>query len=80
MGIKPVLIQVRYRGETPVALRCGGCALAVEKVLERWRDTGCWWEGESEKAFFRVLCQDGGIREIYCDLASQQWFLYRVYD
>jgi len=52
----------------------------VEKVLERWRDTGCWWEGESEKAFFRVLCQDGDIREIYCDLLSRQWFLYRIYD
>lgn len=80
MGVKPVSIKVRCWEEAPVAMRCDECSLAVEKILERWRDTGCWWEGESEKAFFRVLCQDGGIREIYCDLTSQQWFLYRVYD
>ncbi len=80
MGVKPISIGVRCRKGAPVAIRYGGYVLAVEKILERWRDTGCWWEGESEKAFFRVLCQDGGIREIYCDLTLKQWFLYRIYD
>lgn len=78
--MKTFSIEVQCRAGVPVIIRCGSHVLQVEKVLERWRDTGCWWEGESEKAFFRVLCQDGGIREIYCDLLSRQWFLYRIYD
>ncbi len=54
--------------------------LKIENILESWYDTGSWWEGESEKVFYRLYCQDGGIREIFKDLSSGQWFLYRVYD
>ncbi len=52
----------------------------IESILECWYDTGCWWEGESEKLFYRIYCQDGGMREIFKDLSSGEWFLYRIYD
>lgn len=52
----------------------------VEKVLDRWMDTGCWWEGESEKMFYRLYCREGKLYEIFQDLESKQWFLYKVYD
>jgi hypothetical protein len=48
-------------------------------VLERWRETGRWWEGEAPKLFFRVETT-GGLWEIYFDTARQTWHLYRVYD
>lgn len=73
-------IRVQCREDMPFEIYCEGRLLLVERILERWRDTGSWWEGESEKAFFRVFCYDGGIREIYLDLRLRQWFLYRVYD
>jgi len=63
-------IQVQYRRFN----------LCVDKTMEAWKDTGCWWEGESEKAFYRLLCHDGSIREIFMDLLSEKWFLYKTYD
>lgn len=51
----------------------------VETVLERWRETGRWWEGEAPKLFFRVETT-GGLWGIYFDTARQTWHLYRIYD
>ena len=47
---QPVFIEIKER------------VIKVEEILESWHDTGCWWEGESEKVFYRLYCQDGGIR------------------
>lgn len=52
----------------------------VADVLEEWSDTGCWWDNEGEKQFFRLRVQSGGIYELYFDLHMQKWFLYRVLD
>lgn len=73
-------LKVDYDQSGPRKIRGRGLESTVNTVLEHWRDTGCWWEGESEKEFYRVLCEDGGIREIFNDLSSHRWFLYRVYD
>jgi hypothetical protein len=54
--------------------------LKVQQVLEYWKDTGCWWAGEKEKSFCRVLCVDGGVYEIYLDHERQEWYLYKTYD
>ncbi|WP_054697283.1 DUF6504 family protein [Syntrophomonas palmitatica] len=64
----------------PLALQIRGKIYPVRFILERWRDTGCWWEGESEKFFFRVQCANGVICELFQDLTSRNWFLYKVYD
>lgn len=52
----------------------------VEQVLDCWRDTGCWWEGESEKLFYRLSLDNRDIVEIYWDLGTDTWVLYKVYD
>lgn len=55
-------------------------AIDVVQVLECWCDTGCWWEGESEKLFYRLYCQEGRVFEIFQDRKNARWFLYKVYD
>ncbi|MFY9188382.1 MAG: DUF6504 family protein [bacterium] len=52
----------------------------VTAVLERWVDTGAWWENEPEKVFYRLLADDGGLYELYQERISGCWFLYKVYD
>lgn len=52
----------------------------VEEVLDKWMDTGCWWDNESEKMFYRICCNKGSIYEVFQDLESKQWFLYKAYD
>lgn len=51
----------------------------VQAVLDRWKDTGEWWRGDAPRLFVRFLA-DGGVWEIYRDLKSGEWFLYRRYD
>lgn len=52
----------------------------IRRVLELWKDTGTWWDGESEKTFFRVETAAGSLYELYQDDTNQTWFLYRIYD
>lgn len=58
---------------------CQVKGLQVQKVLEHWKDTGRWWAGEKEKNFYRLLCQDGSVHEIFFDY-EQGWHLYKTYD
>ena len=51
----------------------------VEAVLDCWQDTGCWWEGEPEKTFYRVTNREQ-VFEIYSESQTGRWYLYRVFD
>ncbi len=74
-------IEIRYStNDTPLAFRFNGKWLPVSQVLEIWKDTGTWWDGESEKTFYRVNTHEGSLFELYRDNNSLAWFLYRVYD
>lgn len=50
----------------------------VEKVIDMWNEVGRWWEGETEKVFYRIMAREGIMYEVYSD--KRQWNLYRVYD
>lgn len=76
---KPIEVQCG-KLHRPLIIQINQLKVGVETILESWHDTGCWWEGESEKVFYRIYCQDRGVREIFNDLSSGKWFLYRVYD
>ncbi|WP_157109890.1 hypothetical protein [Thermanaeromonas toyohensis] len=51
----------------------------MREVLDRWKDTGEWWNGETPKLFVRFLT-DSGVWELYRDLPDGRWFFYRRYD
>lgn len=51
---------------------------SVEEVMDKWRETGRWWEEDEEKTFYRVADKEGGVFEIY--LNKRTWNLYKVYD
>ena len=53
--------------------------LAVSEVMEDWRDTGQWWEGEAEKHFYRVAA-GCGVYELCFVPQGGEWTLYKVYD
>jgi hypothetical protein len=50
----------------------------LDKVMDKWREIGCWWEDDKEKTFYRVVDKQGIVFEIY--LNGEQWNLYKVYD
>ena len=67
-------------GPNPTAFIWRGATLTVVSICESWRDTGQWWSGESEKAFYRVEVEGQGLYEIYLSLKSGRWYLYKIYD
>jgi len=73
-------LQVRVTGGLPRSFRWRGRRYTVRAVLERWKETGRWWEGEASKFFFRVETTGGGLWELYFDTGTRTWRLYRVYD
>ncbi len=49
-------------------------------ILDRWYDTGCWWESEPPKLFYRLELENGMVLELFSDGAGQGWSLYKIYD
>lgn len=78
-GCRRLSVKRRPNGE-PGKLYLPGGAIEVVQVLECWCDAGCWWEGESEKLFYRLYCREGRVLEIFQDRENFRWFLYKVYD
>lgn len=75
------LLQVKCGlNKEPLEIKYKNQLLQVAALLEYWQDTGCWWDGESEKAFYRLIFEDRSIREVFYDLAEEQWYLYKTYD
>lgn len=76
---KRLVVKINARGE-PVSLLYGSRWFGVKRVHEVWKDTGCWWEGETEKLFFRLETSAHGLMEIYYDTGEGNWYLYKIYD
>jgi hypothetical protein len=52
----------------------------VEKIVDFWVETGEWWEGDPERAVYRVSTKGGGMFELYRNKGANHWFLYKIYD
>ncbi len=52
----------------------------VQDILDEWKDTGRWWDGEAEKTFYRLTTNGGAVYELFADRRMNQWNLYRVLD
>lgn len=73
-------INVRLEQGQPAGFFWQSVSYKIVKVLDCWKDTGCWWEGEGIKIFYRVAVPDGGLFELYQDTQKDTWFMYKIYD
>ena len=46
-------------GEQPQQILVGGGWRTVENIVDHWRETGRWWEGEGPRDFFLVETKRG---------------------
>ena len=65
---------------SPISFIRQGKLYNIRQVFECWRFTGAWWDGESERTFFRVKTDGGGIYELCFEHLSSNWKLSRVED
>jgi hypothetical protein len=72
-------LPVQEKEGYPAIFCWNGRCYSVEKIIDAWKDTGCWWENEGRKIFYRVMA-GGGVFEIYLDTKRNTWFLYKIYD
>ena len=76
-------IQVQTQSGMPAMLQIDPDRNWHVRVVDMWMESGLWWHGEGEKVFYRlerVEKQGGGALVLYHDVASEKWFLYRIFD
>lgn len=74
-------IKVNLNGMNEIkSFRWAANWVPVSLILEVWKDTGSWWNGEAEKTFYRVETDEGSLYELYFDTGNNKWYLYRIYD
>ncbi len=76
----PISVLCKKGQKKPVKVKQAQDWAEIAEILECWHDTGCWWQGESEKIFYRICLQDAAIKEIFQDCDTGAWFLYKIYD
>lgn len=80
MGLVNRLIRVTVGPDRqPLSFWWNRRRFRINEVIEVWRDTGQWWEGEAEKSFYRVSA-GRGVYELCFDSRNSEWRLYKVYD
>ena len=80
MLANPQPVQLHFDGRRPVALQIKHTWRPIKRILDYWRETGRWWEGEPEREFLRV--EAGGIAIIgrVRRKGNNEWRLYATDD
>jgi hypothetical protein len=72
-------VFVRTRGDLPRRVFFRKEWMVVERIMEHWRETGRWWENETERDFFLVQTAKGGF--LLCrENSTDRWVLYKALD
>jgi len=72
-------VLVRTRGDLPQRILFRREWMVVERILEHWRETGRWWENETERDFFLIQTVEGGFL-LYRENSTDRWVLYKALD
>ncbi|MGE5507212.1 MAG: DUF6504 family protein [Chitinophagales bacterium] len=78
----PVEVRLGKAGRLN-SFRWRGRWRTIREVIDAWRETGAWWDGEPEKTFLLVRTDAAGLFELYYTGQpgkEQAWQLYRIYD
>ncbi len=74
--ISPAIGVATSQAGDPEAVTLEGRRLTVSEILERWQETGKWWEGESPRTYYRVWTSEGRVLELCREEA--EWTLSRI--
>lgn len=70
---------VQAHGGIPEKFYWRGSWRTVREIIDRWIETGSWWDGEPERTYFLTCADNGGVYEL-CSEAGKVWYLSRVLD
>jgi hypothetical protein len=72
----PITVRLDSAG-APRAMRLNGVWRPVEQIVDQWVETGCWWDGEPTRCFWRVAAD--GLFDLSVD-PQGQWRLELAWD
>lgn len=75
---KPIPNPVLDGKKRPLVISYQGQRFRVEEIVDRWIESGRWWEGETECIGWRVRTQASGVIDLY--QGRDGWRLYRIWD
>ncbi|MEN6349354.1 MAG: hypothetical protein ABFD08_08175 [Syntrophomonas sp.] len=73
-------IKVGLKGKEPHKVCIFGEWSVVTQVIEQWAMTGEWWRQENKKMFWRLQLEGDRVMEIFQDLVTGDWWLYKIWD
>ena len=76
-SIQPELFR---RTATPRAFTWRQRRYRVLQAGGTWKKAGCWWRGEGEREFVRVLTDRNLVADLCFEPHRRRWLLYQVYD
>lgn len=75
-----ISVRVNENGHIPIGFTMRGREHQVSAVQDLWRMMGRWWDGDSEKTYFRIVTVTGGIYELCLNSKDDSWSVSRVED
>ena len=77
----PCAVEVFCTRDRPEFVRGDQLAGRVVHAAGPWRVQGEWWsDGRYVRDYYDAQLSDGCVYRLYCDLATQRWFVEGVYD
>jgi len=77
----PRAVEVFCTRDRPEFVRGDQLAGRVVHTAGPWRVQGEWWsDGRYVRDYYDAQLSDGCVYRLYCDLATQRWFVEGVYD
>ena len=76
---RPTAIDVTLdHGRAPISI-AGAFNGSIEPIV-RWKVETSWWDRPVVREYWKVLLNGCLLCELYHDVATNQWFVERVYD
>lgn len=77
----PQPVEVLCQRGIPEFVRGRELSARVVSIAGPWRRQGEWWSEQAfNRDYYEMALADGGVYRVFCDRASQQWFVDGVYD
>ena len=64
----------------PIAVLLHGTFQQISSIIDSWQWAGDWVNGVSERNYWLVSLDEGGVLELYEEQDGGQWVLSRVQD
>ena len=75
---RAVRVRLSPSDETPIAFEDGQQSHTITQVMDCWRESGEWWNGEAPRQIWRMYTDKQAVFDL--EQIDDSWSIYRVWD